>query len=136
MPTIYTHPSNEQAVKQMLADMGAVNYRVEANKHLEPGTAITLQDQPCVFELPMTTSIDFENKKWTGGYVLPDGRTMRPEDMATPFEWDASAEGIEWLLENGIIRKEMAERGFLDAVSRMWFEPVTMSPRMLIRDTT
>lgn len=71
-----------------------------------------------------------ERDKWTGRYILPDGRAVAPEEVRVPdgrfFEY--GTESIQVLLWWGVIREER-EALFIvvdDRKLRFWLNPMPM----------
>ncbi len=87
---ILTHPDNLELLKKELDVLPSPT---------NPFSAIQI-----------VTDKYMDREKWTGRYVLPNGKAVEPKDVIVPAgrfaEWDS---GDIWYLEKyGYIRKEMA----------------------------
>ncbi len=77
-----------------------------------------------------------DRTKWTGKYVLPDGRVVEAKDVVVPWgrfaEWTEA--DISWLLVRGIVRKDMEmlvyeldDRPLFDMLTAPIFSPILFS---------
>src|SRR5258705_13970 len=69
-------------------------------------------EPPNLFDaVEMVADKHLDREKWTGKYLLPDGRAVARGEVVVPdgrfFEWGNSDLEIKLLLEWGLIRKQM-----------------------------
>lgn len=125
MPKLITHPDNLELIKRFCKE-----------------DKLGLLD-PAPFGLEIVTDKHLEVQRWTGRYVLPDGRAVPKEEVAVPdgrfFEWGNSDLEIKLLLEWGLIKKEMEPLFYMmeDWSWRHSIEmPMIMEPKYFVTNRT